>query len=1337
MLGTAEEHAFKGTNLSKTIFVENDFDYSTDHLDRMEIRAFQRFFRDCKSTAEQVWELGRPGLHEMLAAVYPYYDIVIWSQTSWRWLEAKITELGMLTSPNYKIAFVLDKTSMFSINTRRTDGKMVQHQVKALGEVAKFWYMLPMLMLIISEIIWSKFPNFSASNTIHIDDLSRNFAMNPSSGLKISPFKNAILTRQNDVELFHLTTYLLQLAVVSDFNTLNHKGLCHLNRSLGPIRKWYCTAKGGLNITKLKLYDDIKHKNSARIQADKGDTLLCKVVVRKISHKSFSGKKLGASSNKFRLYSQLIVSLILLFISTSLVNGQLLPVRPWSEVRAQFASALTLYTSSPSSSSPVSFNVTLHWQIVNPTTRNETLHMALAIITPFVNTPTSQINKTAFFWPYIAVGFQKSMVEDKGFVVCSLDGSFVNATIIERGGTENYGPPPASVSLELTKPLTGGFTNGVFYCEFSRPTASSDEEIPSIKISSPQPLIWAFNPAPTKNVRSEYFSYHGFDRRGYLQMLLQSGTGNLGDVSSFKNKTIHGWGMSLIFMVLFPSAVLWSRYLRSVPNWLFIHMGMQIVGATSVLGFLAVIIIAVGSVDFDQPHTIIGFILIVLVIIQVGLGVLNLLGLMNEKYVRARDISRRIHAFMGILLLLTSFVNVGLGLDHLYPFVDRDDRGAVFWYLFFGISSFWVALYVFLEIFFWLRIRNVEKRVKVDDYGKKTAKAVVPLDPVATGTKKRVQTVNVNQDGYYIQPDVSVVKNTSVQTRMTVTHTEIPLPEVDPGLTGILRKYTWESLDQQIAEGKLLVVGNGQYVYDVSKWLKSHPGGQTVIFSSAGTDISNDYWHEAGFDAADFTPADPKPEQSENRKIPVLRKQQSFRSETSSSSNGSNTNLVDMSLINQYTVAAQMRITPAFTNSDWKRVTKARRPHVHSELALRRLAQLVVGELVPEPYPTSKESSTRSLSDVPTGHLFSRNEYRRYALTEKKLITAAGSSESVNPVYRLRFCLLYPHDLRDKEPLDGFLPGECVEIQVRSGKSAPVSRYYTPVSGNLAAFEIYVKVIPYGFVSRILTRQKVGDRQIKIRGPFGAPLLAPHKPLAIYEANGNWVPDNIILFGAGSGLLPFLQLVQFLLLPLFEPLIAIADYQGTMTDEITIRRNDRIICKAHYYDGWAVGLNLNTNQSGFFPLSITHPRNGLSSSTKMTVINSIRSFDDLYGMDVMEGSTLAYPRHISFHHFVKKGFSTANDSAAVNLDGSRSPLPPLTFSTRSVTLPCGYVHDGGITDQSVSDIVEPLIGDRSSRRIFICGPPKYQSSIVDYLNELGVYGEDVRILPHDRWIDSI
>jgi len=60
---------------------------------------------DCKSAASHVDQLARPGMHEFLTAVYPYYDMCVWSQTSWRALEMKVTELGILTHPSYCLAF--------------------------------------------------------------------------------------------------------------------------------------------------------------------------------------------------------------------------------------------------------------------------------------------------------------------------------------------------------------------------------------------------------------------------------------------------------------------------------------------------------------------------------------------------------------------------------------------------------------------------------------------------------------------------------------------------------------------------------------------------------------------------------------------------------------------------------------------------------------------------------------------------------------------------------------------------------------------------------------------------------------------------------------------------------------------------------------------------------------------------------------------------------------------------------------------------------------------------------------------------------------------------------
>ncbi|KAH9483953.1 Ubiquitin-like domain-containing CTD phosphatase 1 [Psilocybe cubensis] len=131
-------------------------------------------------------ECARPGLHEFLEAIYPYYDI-------------------------------LDKTSMFTVFTER-DSKPWTHSVKAL------------------QIIWSHFPQFNATNTIHVDDLSRNFALNPKEGLKISAFKNAHTPQAwEDRELYKLARYMVYIANIDDFTTLSHKNWKNVVKRLpGP-----------------------------------------------------------------------------------------------------------------------------------------------------------------------------------------------------------------------------------------------------------------------------------------------------------------------------------------------------------------------------------------------------------------------------------------------------------------------------------------------------------------------------------------------------------------------------------------------------------------------------------------------------------------------------------------------------------------------------------------------------------------------------------------------------------------------------------------------------------------------------------------------------------------------------------------------------------------------------------------------------------------------------------------------------------------------------------------------------------------------------------------------
>ena len=146
-----------------------------------------------------------------LSELYPYYDIAIWSQTSWRWLELKVTELGMMTSETYKICFVLDKSNMFKVGLSAPYIQFLSwHCLIALNI---YVHNIICYCLIVFEqfylsyvtcpfkspqldsgyvkplhLIWSKHPHWGKQNTVIVDDLERNFVLNPESGVLISAF---------------------------------------------------------------------------------------------------------------------------------------------------------------------------------------------------------------------------------------------------------------------------------------------------------------------------------------------------------------------------------------------------------------------------------------------------------------------------------------------------------------------------------------------------------------------------------------------------------------------------------------------------------------------------------------------------------------------------------------------------------------------------------------------------------------------------------------------------------------------------------------------------------------------------------------------------------------------------------------------------------------------------------------------------------------------------------------------------------------------------------------------------------------------------------------------
>lgn len=139
----------------------------------------------------------RPYLHEFLASAYEDYDIVIWSATSMKWVIEKMKLLGVDKHPAYKVAFYMDCLAMISVHTPKYG--VINVSLTKTSNFKKKSIIVFLLLLCLQVkplgVIWGKYPQFNAKNTIMFDDVRRNFIMNPRNGLKIRPFRQAHINR--------------------------------------------------------------------------------------------------------------------------------------------------------------------------------------------------------------------------------------------------------------------------------------------------------------------------------------------------------------------------------------------------------------------------------------------------------------------------------------------------------------------------------------------------------------------------------------------------------------------------------------------------------------------------------------------------------------------------------------------------------------------------------------------------------------------------------------------------------------------------------------------------------------------------------------------------------------------------------------------------------------------------------------------------------------------------------------------------------------------------------------------------------------------------------------
>ena len=655
---------------------------------------------------------------------------------------------------------------------------------------------------------------------------------------------------------------------------------------------------------------------------------------------------------------------------------------------------------------------------------------------------------------WISLAFGRGMLLANGFMV-SHNKEVPNnqVELHEHLSLKSYAPPVHVYTFEIAVPQLG-FANSTYHgIEFQRPLVTNSPGRSTLKPNAVENFIWAFN--PDTGPENGFFTQHSSDHRGAIEIVLGTGLAQKIEVISFATKAVHGFGMLVAWLIILPFGAFYARYFRFVAGWKIVKVVNQTFGILAFLIFFAVIFTT--NPRFDKIHSFLGIFVLILTLLQIGFGITALVGMTSTKAERFRSWSRLFHLTTGYSLFAIIIAQVGLGLAILYPLGFQREFWP--WILYFVLVGAWIVAFSFAEYYYYSNVRN-------KDLG---------YSKVPTAAKA--------------------------------------LPSVLPKVS---KQWTWETLDQDIKSGEMLVVGNGKYVYDISQWIQSHPGGQLILRSVNGTDISNDYFHEAGFDAKEFLPRESAPVRNSlgaQRLVGGLSRADmiSIKKKQNSISSASN-------------ISAPVSAA-SFEKSDWDSIIRARRTHVHTRLAIQKLATLIVGEIVPS---RNLQGSSNTIMTEGFGLPFDAYEYRRYALTKIEQKSPPGAT---HPFVLLRFCLLYPYDSRDNQPLH-FKTGECVEIQARIGGGQIISRYYTPISGDLNAFEILVKSKPNGKMSQLLLESKKGERQFKIRGPFGNPIIRGISPIG-----GADEYDTIYCFCGGSGITPFLQLIDRLILPTRIPLI--------------------------------------------------------------------------------------------------------------------------------------------------------------------------------------------------------
>ncbi|CAG8624350.1 25369_t:CDS:10 [Dentiscutata erythropus] len=643
-----------------------------------------------------------------------------------------------------------------------------------------------------------------------------------------------------------------------------------------------------------------------------------------------------------------------------------------------------------------------------------------------------------------------------GFGFNSLDGgmigtdflivSTINSSNVSAGNYHSDGyRPPIKDDYQFVEVISCNVSKELTQVEIKRPLNAPGKLPISNKMTN---VIYAWNPS------SNYLSYHGGNRNKALVNFFSGGAASssgIGD-SMFLTRLAHGISMALTWSVLFPASIFIVRYMKHNDNHMKQHRNIQIFGSVSVFTFGS----AAMAISQDQQRTLHGVLGITLytgVFLQITFGALTIWGLASVESANHGIFSyiKTFHLIVGTGLMILAAVNIYLGIGQL-------NVSPIFTYIYFTWLGILVLLYICTEC--WYKYNSNNKLFKIIN------------DPEVNNKRGRLRNEIPNE----------VYEN--------------------------LPTFTWKMINERIIGGALLVVAEN-LVFDIRKWIYTHPGGVKILQRVIGTDISGVFFNDKNleiktdeFKNKDSVHTVDLYEEGEDQNKKVSRRKSSIK--------------------RRHTIADTMDRINVTLVKDLRIVM-----HSHSKFATAKLASMVIGKLEKTEFNEFKKDST-SENIISSSAMLPREteSFKRYVLVNKDNVTGIYAER---PVKKFIFQVIDPNDSVPK-----ITPGDYIEIMCHIEGQVVIRCYNLFKLKSPKCFSIIVKIYKDGLMSTYLDKLLDGF-EIKVRGPFGIdrrvdeliprPLPNSNPLLNPDSVDGCW--DTLFMLCGGSGLSPMLQLIDY------------------------------------------------------------------------------------------------------------------------------------------------------------------------------------------------------------------